>query len=342
MRSPYADARRVTATAVPPATAAPGASGARPRRRSRPGAVADYDFRRPIQLSREHARTLQLGFDGFARQATTVLTSALRTVCQVGLVSIEQRSYGEYVESLDATTYMTLFSIEPMPGFGVLELPLPATMTCVDHMLGGHGSGNQPVRPLSEIEASVIGGLVGRMLGEMRYAFAGTVEIEPVVTAVEYSPQFAQVAATTDVVVVTTFELRLGEVAHPVTVCLPFSPLLPQLQAAVAPAPVSDRERAQRADAAARLQAAFAHVPVDVTVAFRSSRLDPADLVDLAVGDVLRLQHPAAAPLEVTVENPDGRGVLAHATAGVRGRRLAALVVSLPSPLTTSAPEEHA
>ena len=57
-----------------------------------------YDFRRPIQLSREHSRILQVGFDGFARQATTLFTSSLRTVCTLSLLSVEQQNYGEYVE----------------------------------------------------------------------------------------------------------------------------------------------------------------------------------------------------------------------------------------------------
>ena len=73
---------------------------------------------------------LQVGFDGFARQATTVFTSTLRTVCQVTLTSVEQRSYAEYVDSLTSTTYLTIFSAEPMPGLGVLEIPLPAMMAC--------------------------------------------------------------------------------------------------------------------------------------------------------------------------------------------------------------------
>jgi flagellar motor switch protein FliM len=73
-------------------------------------------------------------------------------------------------------------------------------------------------------------------------------------------------------------------------------------------------------------------VRVDVAVRFRSSRVDPASLVDLRVGDVLRLVHPAAAPLDVTV----GEQLFAHATAGSHGTRLAALVVA-----TVSSPTRH-
>ena len=115
---------------------APAVAGSRARRRAAAQPVS-YDFKRPIQLSREHSRTLQLRLDGYARQATTVFTSALRTVCQVSLASIDQRSYAEYIQSLGGSTYMTVFSADPMPGSGIFEMPLGATMLCVDHMLGG-------------------------------------------------------------------------------------------------------------------------------------------------------------------------------------------------------------
>ena len=95
---------------------------------------------------------------------------------------------------------------------------------------------------------------------------------------------------------------------------------------AAAPAPVSDRERNQRARAADQLDRRFQDVPVDASIRFRATRLAPDTLGSLAVGDVLRLSHPAAAPLEVTI----GETTFAHATPGTRGARLAALVVGTP------------
>ncbi len=303
-----------------------GRSGTRTRRRHGGGGAVAYDFTRPIQLSREHQRILQLGFDGFARQATTVFTSALRSVCQVSVTGIDQRSYGEYVESLGQTTYLTIYSTDPVPGFGVLDIPLPAVMACVDHMLGGPGTGSQPLRPLTEIEGSIIEGVVTRLLGEMRYSLADIVTLDPQVTGVEYSPQFAQVAGPADVVVVIRLELRIDDRPHAMSVCLPFGGLHPHLTAAAAPAPVSNRERAQRERAAKLLHEQFQTVPVDVTVQFRTSYVDPATLSQLQPGDVLRLAHPASAPLDVAVDDE----VFAHATAGAQGPRLAALIVATP------------
>ena len=317
-------------TIAPPSpglrSGAPGASGARSRRRTGTSEPVPYDFRRPIQLSREHQRILMLGFDGFARQATTVFTSSLRTVCQVTLQTIEQRTYHEYVESLGNQTYMTLFSAEPMPGLGVLEMPIVAIMSCVDHMLGGPGSDDQPDRALTEIEGGVVKGFIERLLGEMRYSLSALLPLEPTLTGVEYSPQFAQVAAAADVMVVVGFELRIGERAHRLTVCLPFGGLLPHLSSAANPGALSDRERAARVQAADLLRQQMEHVPVAVAVRLRPTRLGPLDLSELRTGDVLRLSHPASAPLDVTLDGT----IFAHATPGARGQRLAALIVDTP------------
>ncbi len=316
----------IVTIAPPPPSLRPGHSGSRSRRRARNTEPVAYDFRRPIQLSREHQRILMLSFDGFARQATTVFTSSLRTVCQVTLQTIEQRTYNEYVDSLGNQTYMTLFAADPMAGLGVLEMPIAAIMSCVDHMLGGPGSNDQPDRPLTEIEGGVVKSFIDRLLGEMRYSMATILPLEPAAAAVEYSPQFAQAASPADVMVVAEFELRISERPHRMTICLPFSGLHPHLSNASHPGPVSDRERAARVHAADLLRQQMDHVPVSVAIRFRSTQLGPIDLSQLQTGDVLRLSHPASAPLDVTVDG----STFAHATPGARGQRLAALIVDTP------------
>jgi flagellar motor switch protein FliM len=289
-----------------------------------------------VKLSREHVRTLQLAFETFGRQATTVMTSALRTVCQVNLASVEQLTYNEYVETISTPgsselvrplTYMTLFSIEPIQHKAVLEMPIVAAMTCLDHMLGGPGGKHQPDRPLSEIEGAIVGNLVERLLAEIRYAFASLVVMDPGVLAVEYSPQLAQAAGASDPMIVATFDLHQAEEVHIITVALPFSGLLPHLNASGASGSVSEREVAARAEASALLAAGFQEVPVDVSIRFRPTTADPVELAGLAVGDVFRLQHPSESPLDVTADDV----VFAHATPGSHGKRLACLVVASPT-----------
>lgn len=277
-----------------------------------------------MKVSRENSRTLQIAFETYARQTSIVMTSALRTVCELTLLSVEQQTYTEYVETLADATYLTVFSLDPVQQPAVLEIPLPTTMACLDHLLGGPGTETQPTRPLTDLESTVVGGLVERLVSEVRYAFAPLVRLEPVVTGVEYSPQLAQVAAASDPMVVARFVLRRGDAEDVVTLCLSFNGLLPFLNASGTSGVVSERERAQREQASARLAEGFQEVPVEVAVRFRGTTADPADLVGLAVGDVVRLRHPAQAPLDVTAADV----VFAHATPGSAGQRLACLIVA--------------
>lgn len=286
-----------------------------------------YDFRRPTKLSREHVRSLQIVFETFARQWTTLLTSSLRAVAQVNLASIEQLTYDEYVSTLANPTVVHVLSVEPLTGAGVLEFSLGNAMISVDHMLGGPGSENQPQRPLSDIESGLLRQLMTRVLGELRYAFEPIVRMEPKVTTVEYNPQFAQAASAADVVVVASFDMHVGPDESVATLCLPFAGLFPLLEAALGHGVTSERERLARVTARHALEAGLQAVPLDVSVRFQPTSVTPRTLVGLTVGDVLPLQHQVACPLTVTAADV----IFARAVPGAQGRRLACLVVDEPA-----------
>lgn len=313
----------VSSSAHPARVIASAAHGGRRPARTEP---APYDFRRPVKLSRENSRLLQIAFETYARQASTVMTSALRSVCQFTLVSGEQLTYTEYIETLPDPSYLTIFTLDPIQPPAMLHMPLAATMACVDHLLGGPGTEDQPERPLTDLESAVVGNLFERLVAEVRYAFASLVPVTPEVVGVEYSPQLAQIAAAADTMVVARMILQQGNVEHDVSLCLSFNGLAPYLTSQASDM-VTDRERAKRAEASARLAEGFQDVPVEVGVRFRTTTADPVELAGLAVGDVVRLRHPAEAPLDVTAAEV----VFAHATPGSHGQRLACLIVAAPT-----------
>ena len=112
--------------------------------RTRRSAPRTYDFRRPTKLSREHVRVLQIAQEAFARQATTILTSQLRAAARFELAGIEQFSYDDYLATLPEPVFIATFTLEPLPGKGLLAYPLDIAMATVDHMLGGSGAAEQP------------------------------------------------------------------------------------------------------------------------------------------------------------------------------------------------------
>jgi flagellar motor switch protein FliM len=282
-----------------------------------------YDFRRPASLARENVRTLQIAYETFARRYATLFTSSLRVASRVTLVSIEQLTYDEYVSGLTNPTLMALVHLDPLPGTAMLELPLATAMVSVDHLLGGPG-GPQPQRPLSEIEAPLVRDLLGHLLRELCYALEPLVSVRATLGGIEYNPQFVQASAASDAVVVASFEMKVGSAEECVsTLCLPLSMILPRLHDDVGVA-LTDSQRRSREHAERDMAAGLQHVPVDVSVRFAPLSMRTDELVALRPGDVIRLDHPVSAPLEVRAADT----TFGHAVAGNQGSRLACLVVA--------------
>jgi flagellar motor switch protein FliM len=303
-------------------------SGGKMSRRGGSGPTA-YDLRRPIKLSREHVRTLQIAFETYARSCGTLLTTRLRVVSSVTLASIEQLNYDEYVASLENPTVIAVVSIDPLSGTVLLELSSSVAMTAIDHLLGGPG-GPQPQRPLTEVEMPLLRGLLDRMLGELRYGFETLVDISPKLKEIEYNAQFLRAHQPGDAVVVASFDMKIGAEDCMGSICLPFNSILPVLERQET-IELTTAERMIRDVARRNLTAGLSAAPIDVAVRFQPIRMRTDDIVDLRPGDVVPLGHPTSRPLEVTVNET----VFAYAVPGNQGARLACLIV--PSPQETPA-----
>jgi flagellar motor switch protein FliM len=283
-----------------------------------------YDFRKPIKLSREHVRTLQIAFETYARSCGTLLTTRLRVVSNVTLGSIEQQNYDEYVASLANPTVLAAVALDPLPGTVLMELSSAMAMTAIDHMLGGPG-GPQPERPLTDVEMPLLRGLLDRMLAELKYGFEALVTLSPKLRDIEYNAQFLRAHQPGDAVVVASFDMKIGTEECLASICLPFTTILPVLEKQET-IELTPAERMVRESSYRNITAGLAAAPIDVAVRFHPMRMRTDDIVDLRPGDVVPLGHATSLPLEVTVNET----VFAHAVPGNQGARLACLVV--PSP----------
>jgi flagellar motor switch protein FliM len=124
-------------------------------------------------------------------------------------------------------------------------------------------------------------------------------------------------------VIIARFALLLEGHEVPVSVMVPGEGLIASMRAGQNSEQRTPEELAADAAARARLERAVQEAPVDVRVRFRTVTVRSRDVAALAVGDLLRLRHPAARPLDVVV----GDRVLAQAAVGTHGSQLAGLVV---------------
>ncbi|MEB7447829.1 flagellar motor switch protein FliM [Arthrobacter koreensis] len=278
--------------------------------------VEAYDFRRPTTLAREHARVLEMAFDTFGRQWGTQLTAKVRVLSQVTSEQVQTMTYDEYVASLPEDTGMVLFSMPNISAKAVIQFPMAAALSWVRHMLGGTGNQPAPERKLTHIEQALLSRIMDEALEDLHYALGSLLAAPLSPSSIQYNSQFAQAAGSTVPMIVARFEMVVGDAAAPATVALPAEAILPQL------GPV--RPNLSDATPAELVTEQLANLPVDVSLQLNPIRVKPGLVLDLAVGDVLNLDHPQHRPLNVTV---DGQ-TLAQAAVGASGSRLAGVIVS--------------
>ncbi|HWL43427.1 MAG TPA: flagellar motor switch protein FliM [Ilumatobacter sp.] len=284
------------AVAASPIPRVPARRDARRRGEPRP-----FDFRRPTTLSREHVRTMQIVQETLARGFTTTFASALRAVTNVSIRDIEQRPYDEYVRVLPNPGVHTLLSLRPLSGTAMLQIPLPVAFAMTELLLGGSGRADQPRRGLTDLEQALVRGIVEQTLPEIRYSFEQIVMLEPAIAGVEANPQFAQLAAPTDMVIIASFDVKIEAVTDVMTLCIPFSSLQPHLEALSVNANARDQSPDKAARQRAQLQDHVNGSPVQASAVFRPLVAATSTLVGLEVGDVILLHHPVDHPLTLEV-----------------------------------------
>ncbi|MFJ6028440.1 flagellar motor switch protein FliM [Pseudarthrobacter sp. NPDC092424] len=286
-----------------------------PRGRA-PRTVEVYDFRRPTTLAREHSRILELAFETFARQWGTQLTAKVRVKSQVTFGNVLMQTYDAYAASLPSTTAMVLCRLEGLDSKAVIQFPTAAGLAWVGRMLGGNGSRTAPERKFTQIEHSLVRRLMEDALEDLRYSLGTLMEPAISLESIQHNSQFAQAAATTDLMIVAAFSIRVGEDAADATIAMPAEVLLSGLGAAN---PTVSAENSKE-----MLLEQLGYVPVDVSLSLTPASVRPSTVLNLAVGDLVPLPHPTHRPLDITVE---GRA-LAQAAPGANGARLAAVIVN--------------
>jgi len=279
-----------------------------------------YDFRRPTTLTREQSRTLELAFETFARQWGTQLTAKVRLMSRVTFQQLLVWTYGDYVASLPETTGLVLCRTSEGEARAIVQFPTGGALGWISSMLGGVGNVGVTDRRWTVLEQSLVRRLVDDLLEDLRYSFGETLTAELAVDSVHFTTQFAQAAPTSEMYVVAAFTVKVGESSMPATIALPAGLVVPHVGVHAAP----------HATELPQLVEHVSWAPVDVAVRLRPTDITPSAVLDLAVGDVIRLDHPHARPFEVTI---DGQ-TLARAAVGSVGARLAAVVVDTEEVLT--------
>jgi len=249
-----------------------------------------YDFKRPDKFSKDQIRTLQMMHETFARLTTTSLSAQLRTIVHVHVASVDQLTYEEFLRSIPNPTTLAVINMDPLKGSSILEIDPSITFTIIDRLFGGPGEASKINRELTDIELSVIEGIIVRILGNLREAWSNVIDLRPRLGNIETNPQFAQIVPPSDMVVLITLETKVGDVEGMTNFCIPYLTIEPIISKLSAQYWYSSIRRGGTTENLAILKKRLETVYIDMRAELGSLEITLKDVLNLQKGDIIKLE----------------------------------------------------
>ncbi len=267
----------------------PNAAGAKP--------VAPYDFRRPDRIPKEQLRAIHLMHDFLARNLASSLGAYLRAYITVNLVSVEQLSFGEFLQYLPTPTCISNIGMSPLDGNGVLDINPSLVFPILNTLLGGAGNAVPQVREITEIEVNVMESVIRLVLHDLREAWAPIADIDFSIEGTETQPQLMQILSPNEAIVAIGFEITMGDARGMMNFGVPS--ILVKMMGQKFEQQWSIRRRTGSEGDRGRMRSLVQRIPLSVEARIRGTGISMKELVNLKKGDIVSLQVPIRKPVEV-------------------------------------------
>lgn len=268
--------------------------------------ITPFDFRQRGILSDRQARVLRQRHEEFARTLGDRLTLWLRNDFELRLMRVEATTYAGFVQSLPATTHLTLFKLEPLRGVCLLETPPALAIAIVERLLGGSTKHSAEARELTEVEIAIFDQWAQTFIEEWQEHFPEPPAFKPQLLGHESAPRFLQCAPPDTMMVEVVFEAAFGDGKVPVQLAIPYQTLEPLLRRIVPPEePAASVSSTSSIDPPVLWNNALDEVKLAVSAHWVGLELTVRELSSLKVGDVVQLSPEFATYVQVRLA---GRG----------------------------------
>jgi flagellar motor switch protein FliM len=258
--------------------------------------VQRYNFKRPDRISKNQIRSLHFVHDRFARNFSSSISAYLRTVVEVTLESINQITYAEFLSSVSDPTCYTAISMKPLDGVAAFELSPALVFPMIDRLLGGAGKSINNIRPMTEIEQSIIQSILKLMIDNLKESWRAVYTIDFCLLATETHPHMVQVTSPNEMIVQFQFQVRMRETIAKMNIAMPTLVLEPIIH-------IFDQELYSRKKIVhdGTLLHQLRNIPVNISIETAESQFPMESLLSLQVGDTLVLDQKQEWPVQIKV-----------------------------------------
>ncbi|MCZ6800518.1 MAG: flagellar motor switch protein FliM [Nitrospirae bacterium] len=261
-----------------------------------------YDLGNQEWIVRGRMPTLDIIHQQFARLFRMALGDALRKPVEVTVTNQAVMKFGDFIKRLPLPAFLTIISMEPLRGFALLATDAATVYLLVDHFFGG--SGQTHVKPEGQdftlIEQRVMTRVVNMALDNLAKAWEPVHQVDIKTVRSEMNPQLAAIVIPSEIVIVITVGIELGDAVGDLHLCLPYAmlePLREKLQTSFQ----SDLYEVDH-NWSKRFCSRMQDAAVTMTVHLGQTNISIEDLLNFSMGDVVVLDQGVSQPLLASIE----------------------------------------
>ena len=265
--------------------------------------VQVYDFKRPERVSKDQMRALEGLHEGFGRNFGAAISGYLRTIIEVSVANIEQLTYSEFIHSLPNPTCFNLLKSDQLDGQLCLEISPLIIYPIIDRLLGGSNAELFiPQRPLTQIEQRLVQRITDRATHHLSEAWSNLTPVTFRVDDFESNPQLVQIVPPNETVVVVGFELKMGNRAGTMSLCIPYNVIEPIMSLLAAQNWFSYQRKGAHDEHLRKLTKNVSNAPVQVRAFLAQTGIRLDDLMGLQVGDFITTDKECEKEILIQVE----------------------------------------
>ena len=259
------------------------------------GELPVYDFTSQDRIVRGHMPTLEMINERFSRYFRTSLYKIIHRTAEVTPGGVQMIKFAEYVHSLYVPTNMNVMRVPPLRGSGVFLLDPKLVFILVDNFFGGAGRYHSRIegREFTATELRVVQIVLDRAFADLQKAWEPIYPVKFEYVGSEVNPNFVNIVTSTEIVVVSSFQIELDGGGGDLHITLPYSMLEPireQLGSGFQGNPSND----QGADArwATSLREEIGAADLELTATLVEEEVTVRELMNLKPGDVIPVDLP--------------------------------------------------
>lgn len=193
------------------------------------GGVRPYNLASQERIVRGRMPTMEIINERFARLLRIGMFNLVRRTPEISVGPVRVLKFGEFIRNLHVPTNLNIIQAKPLRGSGLFIFDPNLAFLVVDNMFGGDGRFHTRVegRDFTLTEQRIIQKMLLVVFETYGKSWETVHPLEFEFVRSEMNPQFANIANPNEVVIVTTFDIEIGENGGAFHICMPYAMLEP-------------------------------------------------------------------------------------------------------------------